>query len=204
MRADPPRTASGGRAGPPAWLRRRRRRAALIADLPDVIEVVARSLRGGRNLHSAIDAAVAAGSPAGESLSAALRRTRDGATLADALRGWAAEIDHPDAVLLCSALELGGLTGAALASTLDRTAATLRERADLEREIAALTSQTRASALLLTLAPLGFLAILAALDPSTAAVLVTTAPGAAFLVAGLALDAAGFWWMQRIVAGVTR
>ncbi len=176
----------------------------MLADLPDVIEVVARSLRSGHNLHGALGDAIGAGSPAGASLTAALQRIESGATLSEALRGWAAEIDHPDARLLCSVLELGNLTGAALAATLDRTAATLRERAELDREIAALTSQTRASALLLTLAPLGFLAVLVALDRSTAAVLVTTAPGAACLAGGLLLDAAGFWWMQRIVTGVSR
>jgi len=199
-----PSAASGRRAGPWAWLQRRRRQAELLQDLPDVIEIVARSLRSGQNLHGALEDGVAARSPAGVSLSAALRRTESGATLNEALRGWAAEIDHPDAALLSSVLELGHLTGAALATTLDRTAATLRERAELNREIAALTSQTRASALLLTLAPLGFLALLASLDPSSAAVLVSTVPGAACLTAGLLLDTAGFWWMQRIVAGVTR
>ncbi len=177
---------------------------ALLRDLPDVIEVVARSLRSGHNLHGALSDALQAGTPAGRSLAQALRRTEHGATLSEALRDWAVEIDHGDATLLCSVLEMGSLTGAALADTLDRTAATLRERSELEREIAALASQSRASALVLTLAPLGFLAALFVLDPSTTAVLVTTGPGVAFLVGGLVLDTVGFVWMQRLVAGVTQ
>jgi tight adherence protein B len=51
----------------------------------------------------------------------------------------------------------------------------------------------------LATAPLLFTALVATIEPSAAAVLVTTPIGLACLVGGLGLEAVGALWMHRIV-----
>lgn len=193
-------------AGPPAWIAGRgdRRRALVIASLPDLLELVARGLRGGSDLSRALrDAATAVGG-AGVALGETLERVDAGARLGDALDHWAVALDHPDAAIVRSVVRLGDSTGAALGAALDRAAATLRERAALRDEIHALTAQTRASSMVVALAPLGFLAVVTSTDPRSSEVLFATSWGRLCLVAGLALDAAGILWMRHLTNGVDR
>lgn len=193
-------------AGPPIWVATRgdRRRALLVASLPELLELVARGLRGGADLRTALDEAAGAVPGAGPTLRPALDRVAAGARLGDALDRWVVDIDHPDAAIVRAVVRLGDTTGAAMATALDRAAGTLRERAALRAEITALTSQTRASSMVVATAPLGFLLVIASTDPRSAEVLFTTGWGRLCLVVGLSLDAAGIAWMRRLTAGVGR
>ena len=55
------------------------------------------------------------------------------------------------------------------------------------------------SALVVGAAPVAYLAFSTAVDPTSTAALVTTAPGRICLVLGLGFEVAGAWWMHRIV-----
>ena len=57
---------------------------------------------------------------------------------------------------------------------------------------------------ILAVAPAGFLLLIGLADPSMVAPLVTTPIGWLCLTAGIGLDACGFWWMRRLVAGIDR
>jgi tight adherence protein B len=202
--------AADGRAGPGVvhrlWLMmgRSRRRRRLIAALPELVDLIARALRGGANLQLAMAEAAASEGPASESLRAVLARVAAGERLGDGVDRWAAGLTHPDADMVRAVLRLGGSTGGALAVSLERTAATLRERTALADEIRALTAQARASSLVVALAPLGFLGVVVTVDRDSAAVLFTTPLGFACLLTGLLLDAAGIVWMSQIAAAVAR
>jgi len=181
-----------------------RRRRRLIGALPELVDLIARGLRGGANLQLSMADAAASDGPASESLRAVLARVEAGERLGDGVDRWAAGLAHPDADMVRAVLRLGESTGGALAVSLERTAATLRERTALADEIKALTAQTRASSLVVALAPLGFLGVVVTVDRDSAAVLFTTPLGFACLVIGLLLDAAGIIWMSRIAAAVAR
>ena len=186
-----------------AWLdpdaRARRRQ---LASLPQLLHTLSRSLRGGATLHGALQDAAADPSLVGDGFRRAVERSRNGAPVQAELDSWAAGLAHRDADLVRAVINTGAATGSALAASLDRAAASLEERAGLRREISALTAQARASALLLTVAPIGFLSVMAMADPSVIAFATTTNSGRAALVVGLLLDLGGWFWMRRLTAAV--
>ena len=168
----------------------------------ELLESVARSLRSGASLAMALDQAAEAlpGRAAGE-LDLALRTVRSGAPLPVALDAWARGDDQAR-MLSGAALALGAELGGARARALDDAASGLRDRAALHREIRALTSQTRSSAAVMVLAPLGFALVSWRADGATARVL-SSPTGLVCLAGGLVLDAAGAWWMAALARRVS-
>lgn len=182
----------------------RRRRLAAISQLPEMLDVLARELRAGRNLHEAIQTASTVPSLHSLGLDTLVTRFASGERLVEALDWWASALNHPDGDLVRAVVSLGSITGGALAGSMERAALTLRERAGLVDEVRVLTAQTRASAMLLFVAPIGFLVLLLMLDPASSAAVFTTGLGQLCVVLGLVLDVVGFVWMRWLVASVTR
>lgn len=122
--------------------------------------------------------------------------------MATALDDWAASAAHSDADLVVAVLLLSDESGAAVAARLDRAAATLRQRSILAAEVRALTSQARASATVVALAPVAFAAVVAMTDDRFLGLMFGTSIGRISLVVGVLLDAVGVWWMRRLTARV--
>jgi tight adherence protein B len=189
------------RVVPPVVRRELEARAATKAEasLPGVLEEIARGLRTGASLRQAIveAASSASGLLAGElvAVTAALER---GVPLVDALELWATSATRAGVRLAVAALCLGAETGGAQARAVDGVAATLRERLAVASEVRALTSQTRASMLVIAASPLAFCAFASATDPRTSTFLFRTPVGLACLALGLTLDAVGALWMRRL------
>ena len=164
------------------------------AEHADLLEGVARSLRAGASLQTALEQAAEVGSgTVTAELANVLVAVRRGAPLGPALDRWSAG-DDPVRTMTGVALGLGAELGGARAQALDGAAASLRDRAALAGEIRALTSQARASAGVMVLAPVGFAAFSWVAGAGTSPVF-TTPVGLTCLVAGLTLDALGAWWM---------
>lgn len=180
----------------------RRARQRQLDALPLLLHALSRSLRSGKTLHAALREVAADSAVAGDEFVRAARRVADGSPVEHELDRWAAALAHRDADLVRSVVNTGATTGSALAASFDRAAASLQERADLRREIAALTAQARASALLLTVAPVVFLGVMATADPGVLAFATATPVGRAALLVGVVLDALGWAWMQRLTAAV--
>lgn len=180
-----------------AWRRRWRQREQADA-VPQALELVARSLRSGASVLTAIDSAAAEVPDA--ALGPVVSRVRGGLSLDGALDGWAqGESDRQTAAAL---LALGHSSGAAMAASLDRAAASLRQRQALGEEIRALTSQTRASAVIVGAAPAGFAVLVALIDSDALTVMLTTGVGLVSLALGLVLEGLGLWWMGRLCRDV--
>lgn len=170
--------------------------------LPLVLELVARELRSGVTISQAFEH-VAATADEVLDLDSLVDRLRNGQLIGPAIDWWVARFDPADAALVGGVFHLGTETGTAIADALDRAIAGLRARAELADEILALTAQSRASALLVAVAPLGFGVVLLVAEPDAAAFLFTSGLGFACLVIGLTLDAVGFWWMHRLVERIS-
>ncbi len=96
--------------------------------------------------------------------------------------------------VIATAAQLGGSP----AQAIDRTAATLRQRAADADERRAHAAQARLSAHVLTALPIAMLLLLVATDRDVRAA--ATAPlGAACIAMGLSLNTAGSIWMRRII-----
>src|SRR5205823_14752762 len=91
---------------------------------------------------------------------------------------------RPGTRLAVAALCLGAETGGAQARAVDGVAATLRERLAVAGEVRALTSQTRASMLVIAAAPVAFCVFASTTDPRTSTFLFRTPVGLACLAAG--------------------
>ncbi len=190
-----------GVAGPAGvlWARRGRGDASVEAALPNALEAVARGLRTGASLRQAVaDAAGRTPGSLGRELGLVSTLAERGVPLVRALEGLAARRPLPGVRLAVAALCLGAETGGAQAQAVDGVATTLRDRMAVLAEVRALSSQARLSALVISLAPLGFGAFAATTDPRTAAFLFHTAAGLALLVAGGMLDGLGWVWMNRL------
>jgi tight adherence protein B len=164
--------------------------------LPDLLELAARSRRAGLALLPSL-AAASESLPEVE-LAPALARISAGSSLTAALEDWARSRAHPDADLVVAVLLLGDASGAAVSARLDRTAATLRHRATLADEVRALTAQTRASATVAALAPIGFAVVVGATDGRFFEEAIGSSIGRLSVGAGLVLDGLGVWWMRRL------
>jgi tight adherence protein B len=188
-------------AGPPivgrrvATARRRRRAGAL----PALLEDVARGLRSGASLRQALmlsrDRADVTLRP---ELGVLCDAVAHGGSLEVALERWSEREPTEGLRMAVAALCLGIDAGGAHGRALDGVAASLRDQLAVDREIAALSSQARASATVMAVAPLAFAAFTVTADPRTAHFLLGTTSGLACLGAGLALDAIAAWWMLRI------
>lgn len=174
----------------------RRRRA----QLPEALDAVAAGLRSGLALPAAIAGAASVGAPLGDELGAMARDVDAGRPLAEAIERWqAASPDDPLTGLAAAALTVATEVGGPGARAVDGAAASLRERLGSEAETAALATQGRASAAVLTLAPLGFAFLLTSLDPAAGRFLLGTPVGWLCIAVGLGLDGLGAWWMARLV-----
>ena len=132
-----------------------------------------------------------------------MRASDNGIPLRQAIERWSDERPLPSVRLTVSALALGVDAGTGLARSLDGVASTLYERAAVDREVRALSTQARYSAGVLAIAPLIFLAVVGFVEPATLSFFVRSAAGLACLGVGLGLDAVGGWWMVRITRRAT-
>ncbi len=176
----------------------------IVQSLPEMLELLARSLRGGADLRTALRDVAGGTNEAGRTLDSVLRRVAAGERLGEAMDRWVVDLGHRDATVVRAVIRLGDSTGGSMATALDRAAATIRERSALRSEIRALTSQSRSSAMVIALSPVAFLAVVAITDPKSSRVLFATNVGRLSLTGGLLLDGLGMLWMSRLTSAVDR
>ncbi|MCY4424994.1 MAG: type II secretion system F family protein [Acidimicrobiaceae bacterium] len=178
------------------WGRRHGRDDAI----PQALELTARALRSGASVLTALDTVATEIPETG--WRQVVGRVSGGLGLAEALDGWVQDL--PERQTAAALLVLGHQSGAAMAASLDRAATSMRQRRALGDEIRALTSQTRTSGMVVAAAPAGFAAVIVVADPGALGALVATPFGLLSLVAGVALEGLGVWWMARLSRGVVR
>ena len=154
--------------------------------LPAALDQLATALRSGASLTQALgETGTALEAPLGPEVLAVARAAERGRPLRDVLDDWSAS--HPDTGtrLASTALVLATLVGATPARAVDGVAATLRERLDLAAERRTLAVQARTSALVLSVAPVGFAVVLVVADTAAAGFLLGTPAGWACLTVGV-------------------
>lgn len=175
------------------------RRRHTDRDVLLLLESTTRRLRSGSSLrHAVASAAADCSEPAQFDLAAAID---SGAPLSSILDAWMLDT-AVSRQLVGTALRLAAESGGAVAPVLDGVAESLRDRLALDREVAALSSQARASVLVLIVAPAVFALLMATIDPRVASVQFTTPIGWASAAVGLLLDLLGALWMSRMIARV--
>jgi len=180
--------------------RARRRRDALEEELPDILNLIAGSLRSGWGIQQAIDLVVdEVGDPARSEFRRVQAESRSGLPLEDALRRMANRVDSEDLRWTVSAISIQREVGGNLSEVLNSVARTIRERAELKRSVAALTAEGRYSAVVLTLMPFVMFGALLLVSPDYALQLLTNGIGRFMFVLGGILLAMGTFWINRVV-----
>jgi Flp pilus assembly protein TadB len=177
-----------------------RRRAAFADQLPDVLQLIAGSLKAGFSLPQALGSVLREDTqPTAGEFSRALAEARVGISLEVALEGVANRMDSDDLRWTVMAIRIQREVGGNLAEVLDTTVGTMRERASLHRHVRGLTAEGRLSAYILAALPVLLGGWLLISDGKYLRPLYTTAVGLIMLISGVVLFGLGVLWMRVLI-----
>ncbi len=180
--------------------RTRRARARREEQMLDFIDSITQSLRCGLSLRQALEASVEdVGAELREYIEPVLRELRVGKGVDESLHTVAESCVSPSLRLTFLVLGLIHSKGGDLPRLLERLRRRVSEGLEARREMRALTSQSRASGYLVSALPVVFLSLQAALNPSSLRPLFATSLGNLVLAVALALNAAAFLVIRRLV-----
>jgi tight adherence protein B len=177
-----------------------RRGDKLREQLPDVLSIMAASLRAGHSFLQSLDTvAKEIAQPAATEFQRVVAEIRLGRPAEDALEALAERVGSADFKWAVLAVNIQREVGGNLAEILDNVADTLRERATMRRQIKVLTAEGRLSAWVLTLLPIGIGLYMGAVNPSYIGILFTTTVGLVMVATAVSLLVLGVLWMRKIV-----
>lgn len=124
--------------------------------LSDVLQLLSSSLRAGQGLMQAMDSvAKEADAPASVEFQRIVTESRLGRDVVDSLRATSDRVQCEDFNWVIPAIEINREVGGDLAEVLDTVAATIRDRADIRRQVKTLSAEGRMSAYVLLALPIG-------------------------------------------------
>lgn len=181
-------------------LRISRRRARFADQLDDTLQLVSGNLRAGHGLTQAIDSVARyADPPTSEEFSRIVNESRIGRDLNVALASTAERMQSDDFNWAAQAIAVNRETGGNLAETLQRTAATIRERNQIRRQVKALSAEGRLSAIILICLPIAVFLIVLLIQPGYLAPFFETIFGWLALAGAVVLLIIGTVWMLLAV-----
>lgn len=176
----------------------RSRQAAFEEQLPQILNLIAGSLRAGWGLLQSVDMVVQETMPpASDEFRRVQTEARLGLPVEDALQAMADRVGSEDFAWAVSAIAIQREVGGNLAEVLDVVAATIRDRAALRRHVSALTAEGRISAIILLALPFVEGVFLYAVNPSYMRPMFTEPLGWVILGIGLLLLVVGSIWLVR-------
>jgi tight adherence protein B len=187
---------------PLCWLlfRRKRRLKAFSAQLPDALEMIARTLRSGQSLAFGFNmVSTEMPPPLGKEFGRVFEEQNLGIALDDSLRDLTERIPNLDLRFFVTALILQRQTGGDLAEILDKIGELIRDRFRIWGQIQALTGEGRLSGVVLLALPFVLLVVVYKLNPDYIMVLFRDPMGTKMLVAAAILQVLGALWIRKIV-----
>ena len=177
-----------------------RRRAAFADQLPDVLQLIAGSLKAGFSLPQALGAVLREeAQPAAGEFARALAEARIGVDIEVALEAVANRMDSEDLRWTVMAIRIQREVGGNLAGVLGTTVGTMRERSYLRRHVRALSAEGRLSAYILTALPIFIGGWLFTSDRAYMHPLYTTALGLMMLGGAAVLFVLGVLWIRVLI-----
>lgn len=177
-----------------------RRRRAFEEQLPEILNLLAGSLRAGWGLLQAIGVVVEQmPAPASVEFKRVETEARLGLSVEAALEKMADRLGSEDFRWTVTAINIQREVGGNLAEILDIVAATMRDRSELRRHIASLTAEGRLSGTILLALPFLELAALLVVNPTYLSVLLTSPFGWFLIIAGIVLMIVGAVWLRIVM-----
>jgi len=168
--------------------------------LPEVLTLLATSLRAGYSIMQAIEAVAAeAPEPSNREFGQAMAEIRLGRPMIEALGDVAVRMESQDFEWTVMAISIQREVGGNLAEVLQSTAETILHRNRFRREVKALTAEGRFSMWIMALLPVAVFGMITVLNPGYAEPLYSTIPGYVMVGGAIFLMVVGIFWMQKIV-----
>jgi len=178
--------------------KRGERTAALVKQLPDVLDFMVRSLRAGQSLDRAFHGvSVNFSDPAGGEIRIIYEEISMGLPFAEALENFENRFPKlADVKFLCASLIIQRETGGNLTEILSSLSNTIRERFRLQRQVKALTAEGRLTSLIIGVLPIVFGAVSYMVNPGYVSRLFIDPMGKNLLFLAIVLEILGFVSMR--------
>ena len=168
--------------------------------LADFLTIIASGLRAGLSFAQSVESAVGDGSGEVErQVRRALAEVQVGSTLDAALMRVAKKMESDDLSWTIAALRIQRDVGVNLSKILDTAAVTIRNRAELKREVRTLSAEGRMSAYVLVALPLGIFGFLFLSRREYVKIFWTETIGMIMLAMFVILVTAGWFWIRSVV-----
>lgn len=180
--------------------KRARRMAQFGAQLPEVIDVIVRSLRAGHPLAVALNlVAREMPEPAGAEFSLVVDEVSYGRSLSEALENLFERVGNPELKFFVASTAIAHQTGGNLGEILSRLSRMLRDRFRLARRVRALSAEGRFSGYALSILPIALFAIINLVSGSYYAELWTSAAAKPVIAISLGLLLLGNLFIYHLV-----
>ncbi|HEX6791762.1 MAG TPA: type II secretion system F family protein [Candidatus Krumholzibacteria bacterium] len=180
--------------------RKRQRTLKFEEQFPDSLDMLTSALRAGLALTGAVQVvAEEAPDPVGKEFRVLFEENRLGVDMKVAVKMLAERVDSTEARLFATALILQRETGGNLAEILDGTAAVIRDRFRILRDVRTMTAQARLSGGILMLLPLAMAGIVWVLAPEYLISMWQDPFGKYLIPTAVVMQITGFLIMRRIV-----
>jgi tight adherence protein B len=187
---------------PLLWVlfRRRRRLKAFAAQLPDALEMLARSLRAGQSLGFGMNmVAEEMSAPIAKEFGRVFEEHNLGIPLEEALQSLTERVPNLDLKFFVTAVVLQRQTGGDLAEILDKIGALIRDRFRIWGQVQALTGEGRLSGVVLLALPFVLFLAVYQLNPDYLMLLFTDPMGKKMLAGAIFMQIIGALVIRKIV-----
>jgi tight adherence protein B len=168
--------------------------------LPDALDLLRSALQAGHGLIASMQvASETLPDPVASELRYVVEEVRLGLAMRDALHHLVERVGDPNIPLLIVGILVSQDVGGNLAEVVDNTATTIRERARLQRDVRVLTAQSRFSAGVLTVLPIGVALLMATFNRTYFEPMLTTQSGFRLLILTVMLILTGHLLIRRII-----
>lgn len=177
-----------------------RRRSKFAARFPDAIDLIVRSLKSGLPVTEAMMAvAREMDDPIGTEFRKVCDAVRLGKPLEKALWSMADRLESTEVKFFVISLSIQQETGGNLAETLDNLSDIIRRRRQMKLKVAAMSSEAKASAIIIGSLPFAMFTILYVINPDYVTLLLTDVRGMIMTGVGLSMVGMGVAVMTKMV-----
>jgi tight adherence protein B len=171
--------------------------------MPDAMELLARSLRAGHTLPSAIELlGEEMGDPMGTEMKIAYEEQKFGISISDTFTHMLERVHSQDLSYFVSAVLIQQETGGNLAELMETIAHVVRGRLNFKAKVRGLTAMGRLSTAIMIAVPIVVFFALLLIAPQYEAALLNTSTGRTMLLGGVAVAGLGYYALRKIVNSV--
>jgi tight adherence protein B len=177
-----------------------RRLAVFEEQFPEAVDLIARALRAGHALPTALQmVSDEIPAPVGTEFRLLFDQQNFGMSLPEALKAFGSRIPLIDARFFVTAVLTQRESGGNLSEVLDKLSAVIRDRFKVKRQVRAVSAHGRITGAVLMALPPATAGVLFVVSPDHIRLLVDDPMGVQMVVMGVTLQAIGIVWIRRIL-----